>query len=52
MEGTAQLNLDILPPPDQNPISDRKREKGAVVVDHLVNRPELGRNAAKHMFDS
>jgi hypothetical protein len=53
MEGTAQIDLDILPPDIRITFPYRTESaKGAVVVDDQVNRPELGRYAVKYMFDS
>jgi hypothetical protein len=53
MEGPAQIDLDILPPDIRITFPYRTESpKGAVVVDEQVNRPEFGRYAVKHMFDS
>jgi hypothetical protein len=53
MESTAQIDFDILPPDIRITFPYRTESvKGAVVVDDQVDRPELGRYALEHMFDS
>jgi len=53
MESTAQIDFDILPPDIRITFPYRTESvKGAVVIDDQVDRPELGRYALEHMFDS
>jgi hypothetical protein len=53
MEGTAQIDLNVLPPDIRITFPYwTESAKGPMVVDDQVNRPELGRYAFKGMFDS
>src|ERR1700747_954945 len=52
VEGTTQIDLDILPPDLGSTFPYRPTSaKGAMVIDEQVDRAKLGCDPIKHLFD-